>query len=431
MLIRFTVENYRSIQKSTTIDFRTSKRFSQETLPENYTHLPDQDENVVHSMVVFGANASGKSNLLNAIDALASIVTSSHQYRGNAPIPEYRPFSLTLSAQAPTSFEAEFVAPDKLRYFYQLSHNQKIIIREELYVYSGADKKRKNLLFQRNSMGDLKFGPLYRGPKGFNIYDNQLILSQVATSPIPSLSAAYRFFESSLSCFTFHDTNMDDNLLVNLKDDLATKGDQNDFIENLNRILRAADTSIDRIAIKGDLGQTVRNLYSGRKLVVLQERRIKTIHKVYDDQNNLVGIKEFDLVDESTGTQKLLLVASLVLKALEYGQLIVFDELDKSLHPNLTKMVIGLFNNPDINKNGAQLFMATHDATILDREQFRLDQILIADKELNGNSTYQKLSSFTGISKVTNLDDWYLLGQFGGVPMINEFELDLEINEAV
>jgi predicted ATPase len=381
-------------------------------------------------MMVFGANASGKSNLLNAIDSLARYVQSSSQYKGGKPIPVYQPFGLTLEKPKPTSFEVEFIATDSLRYLYQLSYTESIVVEEELYVYSGLDKKRKNLLFQRNSMGDLKFGELYRGPKGFNIYDNQLILSQAGISPNPTILPAYQFFESSLYCYTFHDTNMDDNLLVYLKEDLNARTDHEQFIENLNKLLRAADTSIEGIEVKGELDTTVRNLYNGRKLLVLQEQRIKTVHRIYDGDDNIIGLKEFDLVDESTGTQKLLLVGSLVLRALEHGQLIVVDELDKSLHPHLTKMIISLFNDPVINIHGAQLFMATHDATVMDQELFRLDQILIADKELNGNSKYTKLSDFTGISKVPNLDDWYLLGAFGGVPMINEFELDLKITDA-
>jgi len=381
-------------------------------------------------MVVFGANASGKSNLLNSIDALARFVQASSRYKGKSPIPVYQPFSLTLEGQKPIAFEAEFIAADGLRYLYKVAYTQRTVVSEELYVYSGRDKRRKNTLFLRNSMGDLKTGEFYRGPSGFNIYDNQLVLSQAGISPSPSLFPAYEFFESGLLCYTFHDTNMEDNLLVDLQDDLNTRSDQEQFVDNLNKLLRAADTSIDGIEVKGELSSSVKNLYNGRKLTLLQEQRIKTIHRIYDADNNVVGLKELDLVDESTGTQKLLLVGSLVLRALENGQLIVFDELDKSLHPHLTKMIIGLFHDPDINKNGAQLLLSTHDATVMDREIFRLDQILVTNKKIDGTSTYKKLSDLTGLSKAPNLDDWYLLGMFGGVPMIDQFELDLEIDKA-
>ena len=427
MLIRFAVENFKSIKARTEIDFRVAKKFSLTRHPDNYVQLPTYAENIIKVMAVFGANASGKSNLLDAIDALASFVRNSARYQGDHVIPGYQPFKLSSIREAPISFEIEFLAADGLRYVYQLVYIARAVGHEALYVYGGSDRRRKNLLFQRNSMGDMEYGPLYKGSKGLAIYDNQLVLSQVAISPNPTLLPAFQFFAYSLLCYTFHDTAMDDNMLVKLQRDLNTEEDQTEFIENINKLLRAADISIERIEVRGDLGQAVRNLYNGRKLVVLQEKRIKTIHKVYDEDDTVVGFAEFDLVDESTGTQKLLLVASIILRAFERGQTLIFDELDKSIHPNLTRMLIGLFNDPAINKNGAQLFIATHDATILDKELFRLDQILIADRQLNGNSTYRKLSEFSGISKVTNLDEWYLLGQFGGVPMINDYELDLDI----
>lgn len=430
MLIHFTVENFKSIKERAEIDFRVAKKFSLDRHPDNYVQLPAYGENIVKVMAAFGANASGKSNLLEAIDALSSFVRNSARYQGDHTIPGYQPFRLSPTKDALISFEIDFLAADHLRYDYRLSYTAHSVQHEVLYVYAGSDKRRKNLLFQRNSMGDMEYGPLYKGPKGFAIYDNQLVLSQVAVSPNPTILPAFQFFAYSLLCYTFHDTTMDDNILSKLQQELGTEEEQIDFIENINKLLRAADTSIERIEVRGDLSQTVRNLYNGRKLVVLQEKRIKTIHKIYDANNNVAGFAEFDLVDESTGTQKLLLVASIILRAFERGQTLVFDELDKSIHPNLTRMLIGLFNDPTINKNGAQLFIATHDATILDKELFRLDQILIADRELNGNSTYRKLSDFSGISKVTNLDEWYLLGQFGGVPMINDFELDLEIEQA-
>ena len=431
MLIRFAVENFRSIRQRVEIDFRVAKRFSSSRLPDNFTALPDSEESVVKVMATFGANASGKSNLLHAIDALSAYVRDSTTYRGELKIPEYQPFRLSAEQEKrPTRFEIDFIATDGLRYVYQLSYTDRVVVEENLFVYSGADKRRKNLLFERNSTGDLRTGPLYTGPAGFNLYDNQLILSQVAVSPNPSLQPAYTFFAHSLFCYTFHDTVMDDNLLIKLREEWDAEIDQTNFVENINKILRAADTSIERIEIRGDLEKSVRNLYNGRKILVLQEKRIKTIHKIVDENGSITGFAEFDLVDESTGTQKLLLVAGIVLRAFDRGQTLVFDELDKSLHPHLSRMLIGLFNDPEINKNNAQLLLTTHDATILDRELFRPDQILFANQEYNGGSTYRKLSDFSGVSKVTNLDEWYLLGQFGGVPMINEFELDLDIERA-
>lgn len=430
MLIQFNVENYKSIKKPATIDFRTARRFSQKTLPDNFKHLTDWDENVLRSIMVFGANASGKSNLLLAIEALTQLVRNSAQFKGGHAISLYHPFSLTIEDPSPTKFEIEFIAADKLRYIYSISYDERSICNEKLFVYGGSSRKRKNLIYQRFKNKEIKFGPTYRGTKVFNLHDNQLVLSQAGISPIAVLEPVYRFFETSVFCYTFHDDGLENEFMHNLTNRLHHTTEADIFVENINKILRAADTSIDGITVNGQVEPTVLNLLNGRKLPIFKDRRIKTKHRIYDEDSNLIGLKEFDLADESAGTQKLIIVAAIVLNALETGQLLVFDEIDKSLHPHLTRMIIGLFNNSEINKNGAQLFMATHDATIIDKELFRQDQIVITDKEYAGSSAYKKMSSFTGVSKAANLDDWYLLGVFGGVPMINEFELDLTINEA-
>ena len=130
----------------------------------------------------------------------------------------------------------------------------------------------------------------------------------------------------------------------------------------------------------------------------------------------------FPMTTESMGTQKLLYVGSVIAFTLEKGGIIIIDELDKSLHPQLTKMLIQLFHNPKTNPKGAQLILASHDATLLSSDLFRRDQIWFAEKETNGSSYYYALSDLKDVRAGVPYEKYYLKGAFGAVPMLDEFQ---------
>lgn len=434
MLLRFTIENYRSIRSRVTLDLTRVGKFSRSNLPENLLATDGDDYDVLSSVIVYGANASGKSNLLNAIKALDELVNSSMDFKIDTQIRAYDPFRLNKEwKKLPSYFQVDFVAKNNVRYLYTVCINQKQILAEELYHYAGEDKSRKNLLFSRKLDKPIKFGSTYRGVRSFNIYPNQLILSQVAKEPNPILLPAFTFFSKHLFCSTLHDSMYDDSLIRQLTTLLDEEGSA--FRRNINRLVRASDTAIREVITKehaetefhfpDDIPEEV-------KADVLKrfKKRVKAIHAVFDDTGKEIGFEEFDLSQESTGTIKLLAMGGLVIDALQDGSVLVIDELDKSLHSQLTKMLIGLFSDHSINVNRSQLLIASHDVTLLDKELFRFDQVIFTDKLNDGTSSYTRLSDYSGISKVADIASQYLLGRFGGTPMIDEYELDLEITPA-
>jgi uncharacterized protein len=95
------------------------------------------------------------------------------------------------------------------------------------------------------------------------------------------------------------------------------------------------------------------------------------------------------------------------------------------LHPLLTRMIIGLFHNPEFNQKNAQLILSTHDVSLIDLTLFRRDQIMLVDKDVSGKSSVKRLSDFTGISRVKPLDKWYLAGMFNAVPAINDYQIEM------
>jgi len=435
MIIEFSVSNFRSIKEQQSLKLASVKKFSSEELNDNITPANDNYYGIttVKSGVIFGNNASGKSNMLKAIKALNYLVERSMEFKLDESIAAYEPFKLCNKSKInPITFSIDFITSNGIRYFYFIEFTEHKFIKEELYLYPHSPKTRRTILFKR-SLGNLvKFGTHYSGKKEFEIYDNQLILSQVGIKPIESLITPFRFFSKHLFCSTIHDTRYDDVIIQSFTKLMHEKSSK--FRANINRIIRAADTGVLEIRTKEnseesfkfpeDIPQKLK-----KDLIEKYKHRIKTVHNLYESEL-VVGEEIFDIQEESTGTIKLLVVGGLILDALQDGTTLIVDELDKSLHPLISQMLIKLFNSKENNPNNAQLIFATHDISLISRDIFRLDQFYFSEKDYKGASKYFRLSDFTNISKVAPLSKWYLLGRFGAVPMIDEYELSLDLNNS-
>jgi hypothetical protein len=135
-----------------------------------------------------------------------------------------------------------------------------------------------------------------------------------------------------------------------------------------------------------------------------------------------VGVRELPLYQESAGTNVLFALGGIILRRLEQGGVLFFDELDNSLHPKLSKFLVRLFNNPVSNTKNAQLVVATHEVTLLDKEVFRKDQIWFCEKDRYGVTEIFSAKDFDGVRDDTPFDKWYMNGKFGGQPKIKELE---------
>ena len=166
------------------------------------------------------------------------------------------------------------------------------------------------------------------------------------------------------------------------------------------------------------------------KLPYVEPYKIKMVESVYKSTRDerVIWLKEIEKTllnfeNESLGTKKLFAVGGFILIILNRGGAIVIDELDKGLHPLLSKLLINLFNSKKNNPNNAQLIFATHDSTLLDLDTIRRDQICFIDKEYEGNSISYKLSDIKGVRKDMPIDKWYLSGRFKAIPVISEPDL--------
>ncbi|WP_199142117.1 AAA family ATPase, partial [Pedobacter sp. ASV12] len=148
---------------------------------------------------------------------------------------------------------------------------------------------------------------------------------------------------------------------------------------------------------------------------------IKTSHPLYENGKE-VGEYTFEVAQESTGTKNLFALGGLIIDALEEGRTLVVDELEKNLHPNITRFLIQLFHHPELNKKNAQLIFATHDITQLSNDTFRRDQVWFTEKNERGESILFRCSDLEGVRLNTPLDKWYASGRFGATPIIDDVE---------
>lgn len=426
MILELKVKNFRSIR-----DWQSFSMLAENKVNEHEaTVFEKSSQTILSTAIIYGGNASGKSNMLKAFRAIQYMVTDSSEFKMDKAIPTFEPFKLDrICADLPTELHLDFIAKNGIRYVYEIGFTETKITYEILKFYP---KAQPAILFERKDGESIKYGDYLTGRKKDieeKLYENQLFLSKVGIDKLEGLTAAYLFFSEGIYVSTFHDSKYD-NTLIQLFTNKMVRNDIPFFRENINKLMRVADTGIDSIDIKEieiDMNALPEEMSGELKheLVEKYKHKIRTIHKKFDGEKE-DGEVEFLLSEESTGTIKLLAIGGLILEALVAGHVLIVDELDKSLHPKLTRALINIFHSSKTNPNNAQLIFATHDVSLLDSELFRRDQVWFAEKEYEGYSHYYAISDIQGVRTNSPFEKYYLTGRFGASPVINEIELNFQ-----
>jgi AAA15 family ATPase/GTPase len=406
MLIEFSVSNYRSIKAEQTLSLIAENSKNKEENTFEVTLANGSKIRLLHSAIIYGANASGKSNVLKAFDAMRKMVIESRRLDIIEPIKEYDPFKFdTISPQNPTFFSLTFIQ-DHIKYRYEFSFNRREIISEKLIFYP---KGQPATLFERiksssNIQDDIIFKTgLKNKPIEKVVIKNQLYLSQFGGKPHEQITNIFLYFGQTTSS----NSNMGLTRMIAKK---ILNAENQGFRLRLSRLIKIADTKIESIFVEEN------NNYGPTTLEATSK------HIVYDELGKAVGEEQLSLQEESVGTNVLFGLGGLILTCLENGGIIFYDELDNSLHPKLTKFLIRLFQNPTTNKSNAQLVFASHEVTLLDKEVFRRDQIWFTEKNKYGVTELYSAKDVEGVREDTAFDKWYLSGKFGGEPRIKEVE---------
>lgn len=421
MLSKIAISNFRSIKNRIEFSFEAT------SFKEHYNNLVEVgSKKLLKSSVIYGANASGKSNILMAFSAIDFLVLKSAKFEPNEEIQPYEPYLLDKSTiNQPVKFELEFYV-EGVFYTFFLEFTKSEITREELLY---RPKRQPSLIYSRIGSSPISFGEYYKGDRksiAKKLLPNQLFLSKAVLDNVQILIPVFNFFKEKLAPYPFFEDFHESRIQQLYAERLADPNDI-EFNEKFNRIICALDTGLSKV--KSEVIDWGKSPLPDDIPVAVAEKikddykyRIKAIHNLYEN-NTIVGEIAFDKSEESKGTQSLFMLTGIILDAFEDGTVLVVDEFEKNLHPHITKSLIKLFHNPSINDKNAQLIFATHDLSQLDSDIFRRDQIWFTEKNERGETDLFSMADISGVRTNVPYDKWYDSGKFGATPIINELEM--------
>ena len=431
MLISFTVENFRSFKEEATLNFVANNG---KEMRDSHVFTPELGEGVksfdlLRSAVVYGPNAGGKSNFLRALKAMKEIVGYEHENNKKdglthwgmkfEDIKQITPFLFSDKTNTkPSTFEVVMMWGG-VRYQYGLSATDEKIHGEWLYAFpngrmqkwferTGGKKKKeadraniKGWEYFDYEADEYTFGGAFGGTKKEQkkwcdgTAGNRSFLFYADMSGSQQLQPIIRWFDENLH-WTLH----------LLEEDYVEPAASIDYCrtargrEKMAAFLRNADFAIEGIEYE-------------------QEGNHYTFDMIHKTEEG--GTVKIDLREESEGTQRMFAWASSFLEALEYGQVLIIDELNQRLHPHLMQYMIGLFNNPKTNPNNAQLIFTTHDVSLLKQDIFRRDQIWFCERGRDQASTLFPLTDFKPRKGFEDFESYYMSGRYGALPILGDF----------
>ncbi|MEN0107468.1 MAG: ATP-binding protein [Pseudomonas sp.] len=413
MLVEFRVKNFRSLRDEQVLSLVAS---ADKTLLG--THALNTGmraaPHLLKSAVVYGANASGKSNLIKALQYMRGVVLESATLQPGQTYDRLQPFKLdATSAGQPSEFEVTFIVDD-VRYQYGFAMTNSRIVAEHLLVYKAFKPQRWFERHYDKASGQdfYEFGPGLKGARTLwegATRPNALFLSMAVQLNSDALRPVYDWFANHLVIF---------NELAPLSPQFSMQQLKNETERNaICDFLRAADMSIAKIEVstKQAMVHSVHiDMATGKRVEGAEEQSIDEVKFHHETEH---GTAVFDLADESSGTRNLLFFTGPILDILKKGLTLLVDELDTSLHTLLVQALVRLFHQPQVNTGGAQLIFTTHDTSLLDAYGlFRRDQVWFVEKGPDQRSTLYPLLDFSP-RKNEALERGYLQGRYGALPL--------------
>lgn len=418
MLINFTVENFRSIKDRVTLDMEAMGQVSE--LQENV--IKASRYKLLKSAVIYGANGSGKSNIIKALGFMIDFVHNSIRTQGGDPILGVEPFLLSEhDGLQPSFFEIEFLI-DNTKYRYGFEVTGKEVHAEWLFSLSKGKRTERELFLRESQEIEVHKTNFKEGIKlEEKVRDNALFLSVCAQFNGTVSKEIIDFFKNMNVISGIEDKNL--------------RNFTSDFMKEANNAheiilaLQQADFGIENIFeeqpfvdkmpnnLPPDLSDKVIEDIQATKMLFAERKRFNL------EGEELAPIKLLFDHTESAGTQKYFHLLGPIQDTLQQGRLLCVDELDARLHPKLTLNIIRMFHNKEINKNGAQLIFATHDTNLLSAGLFRRDQIYFTEKNNVAATDLYSLAEFklqdnSSVRKDANYEKNYLRGRYGAIPFM-------------
>ncbi|WP_373525354.1 ATP/GTP-binding protein [Nostoc sp.] len=433
MLVDFTVENYRSIKEPVTLsavaqkqsDRHTSQSSKRKRVKSDHEiapgyHVEGWDIEILPVLAIFGANASGKSNVIQALDYLLLMMSHGTQeavkFQRTFKYAKLDPFKLdSISAQKPTRFELRTLFDNNI-YTYSVVINQNHIISENLDYALNTTKRTRRLFNRQWDEVSKKFiwktGDYFAGSHNQlqdNIRENELFISILVKLKVDVIEPFLRWLKIRFIGINLGNEQHDITAITSLQGTDSSM--LNEVLEEVLTILQKFDTGLLTIKIE--------NKYDDPN-----DYNIFAIHNTHEG-----GLVAWLFDEESLGTQRLFSLVFLIVVVMKIGGLIIVDELGTNIHPNIVRSLIRIFQNPKTNPRNAQLILTSHDNTLQRNNLLRRDQIWFTQKRPDQSTELYPLTDFH-VRNDLAIDKAYLDGRFGAVPFLpSEEEMILQGDE--
>lgn len=405
MLIQFSVGNFLSFKEQSTLSLVASALKDIQILAEDVIfNIGETDLALLKSATIYGANASGKSNFIKALDFFKwYVINSSKDIQAGERV-NVENFRLSSStAEEPSYFEAIFCnAEYQYRYGFEADEN---MVHSE-WLYQKANKKRAK-----------EVELFYRDEDCFNIHSKfiigkELINKQMVRTNALLLSVAAQFNDAVAV-----------EIVKWLNDTTIISG------SNEKNIWDLATIRLDDLKMKQRIVDFSRYADLGIENIEKVNNAIISMHTQYDDEGNEVKLINFPFKkNESEGTIKYFSLAYPIIDALDNGKRLIIDEFDSKMHPLLTCRIIALFNSKETNPKNAQLIFTTHDTNLLSASIFRRDQIWFTQKDRFGATELYSLAEYK-VRNDASFEKDYLSGKYGAIPIMGDLVRLFNVHE--
>jgi AAA15 family ATPase/GTPase len=383
MVLEIRLSNFFSLRDEVVLDLQAANLQTKKAKDLETNTFVCKDERMLKTVAIYGANASGKSNVIKAIRACVQMILDSHNYNENTTF-AFKPFKFG-DANAPSRFMVRFMI-DGIEYEYSFSMTNREIITEELHFYPNG---RRAMVFTRNER---------KGPQKKDIYSFKSVIRRPAD--VAANTSKKTLFISRASqmdreiakrVFNFFSENFVLNYIG--YNALSVTSLLNENKELFLKTLRIADSDI----------------------VDLDSKALETQLKITTYHRSNPEIPFDFYAEESDGTQKLFNMMLTILDIIKGNKLLLIDEIDTSLHTKLIEYIVAMFHHSE----SAQLIYTTHNTYLLDTNKLRKDQIFFVNKRADGSSDLYSLFDYKDFRENMNLEKAYLQGNFDAIPYID------------
>jgi len=408
MILEIRLSNFFSIKDEIVLDLRAGNSNSAQAKKLQSNTFAYKDSQVLKSVAIYGANASGKSNVIKAIRFCCAMIFSSHNNNENTKF-NFSPFKFENYSQKPSRFFIRFVM-NNIEYEYSFSLNNTEIISEELYYY--PNERRAKIFTRNENAGKTKseiynFTSVIRKPMDVaeNTSRKTLYISRASQMDRDIAKDVFNFFQEIIFNYSLNEIFVvlrfgeHKDLLLD-----ALKIADSDIIDIKINSFKSEDFSFD------DNETPIKDIQHTGTLPIF------TFHK----KNPKIS---FDFTkEESAGTQKLFFVMLSIIDAIKNNKILLIDEIENSLHSKIVEYIIELFNA----SNSAQIIYTTHNTNLLNLNKLRKDQIYFVNKKEDGATDLYSLFDYKDFRDTMDVEKAYLQGRFDAIPYINDSKENLK-----